>query len=66
MSEAFEKVDNGPARSRKPEREGEKTKKDTAGSSRVGASSSKAGTKKDPKTGHSNRKPPPSPCPLPK
>lgn len=64
VSEAFKKVNNGPARSRKSEREGEKTKKNTADSSCVGTSSSKAGTKKEPRASSTNKRPPPAPCPL--
>ena len=65
VSEAFEKVDNGPQRPRKSDREGDKIKKDSGGGAHIGASSSKAGTKKDQKDGQKPKRPPPSPCPLP-
>jgi len=65
LSSAFQRVDNGPLKSRKGDKDLPKSKKDVADGSTVGSSSSKAGVKYD---GHSKKakKKPPTPCPLPK
>lgn len=52
-------------KSRKPDRDGKKTKKDGVGSSHLGAFSSKPGIKTDPKSGRKEGKPAPTTFQLP-
>lgn len=64
LSDCFEKLDNGPPKARKTNKEGEKTAKDNGNSHQTDSSSSKARTKIDSKS-KKQKTLPPTPCPLP-
>lgn len=65
VSTAFEKVDNGPPKARKAEKDVDNNK---SSANSTGASSSKVGNKVEPISKRNNKvkSTPPSPCPLPK